>query len=183
MVCLFTQFADFFLFLKYTCIITFTNFVTTVKLMYSMTLSSFHPLAIRGQGFWHRKWRSTGSGQRWRSAVHRVESLRHAGDQPTAPARPQAAARGTSQKVPTVRRTLTCSGRSSGVTLDSCPGPWLIVYVYIVWTTFQNVLVYVRRVAEYIPPRPMFPKRTDGAQRVSLFDFSAATLLNSRVTV
>ena len=24
-----------------------------------------------------------------------------------------------------------------------------------------------RRVAEYIPPRPLFPKRTDGAQRVS----------------
>jgi hypothetical protein len=23
-----------------------------------------------------------------------------------------------------------------------------------------------RRVAEYIPPRPLFPKRTDGAQRV-----------------
>ena len=43
--------------------------------------------------------------------------------------------------------------------------------------------MYVRRVAEYIPPRPMFPKRTDGAQRVSLFDDTAAALLNSRVTV
>lgn len=26
-----------------------------------------------------------------------------------------------------------------------------------------------RRVAEYIPPRPLFPKRTDGAQRVMIF--------------
>ena len=26
-----------------------------------------------------------------------------------------------------------------------------------------------RKVAEYIPPRPLFPKRTDGAQRVRLF--------------
>lgn len=25
-----------------------------------------------------------------------------------------------------------------------------------------------RRVAEYIPPRPLFPKRTDGAQRVGI---------------
>lgn len=35
---------------------------------------------------------------------------------------------------------------------------------------FSNAIInFFSRVAEYIPPRPLFPKRTDGAQRVKYY--------------
>ena len=37
---------------------------------------------------------------------------------------------------------------------------------FIILSCLNSVFLHFR-VAEYIPPRPLFPKRTDGAQRVS----------------
>ena len=47
-----------------------------------------------------------------------------------------------------------------------------IIYTFVI-TCFDfemdlNISHSICRVAEYIPPRPLFPKRTNGAQRVSI---------------
>ena len=39
-----------------------------------------------------------------------------------------------------------------------------VLFSHLYW--HFNCLLFFHRVAEYIPPRPLFPKRTDGAQRV-----------------
>ena len=45
----------------------------------------------------------------------------------------------------------------------------LTSFIFTFILTFQLSFFY--RVAEYIPPRPLFPKRTDGAQRVIIKDY------------